>query len=79
MEIASAGNWLEDVIGESRDAQTIAGAIASSPQFRKIVEDAVAAAGNGAPAPPKRQTRLRAEGIAVRIHRSFPSFSTMHG
>ena len=73
MEDAFAGHWLERVIAESRDAQVIASAIGTSPEFKRIIEEAISAAMND----PSRQPRLIAEGIASRLYRLFNGFMAM--
>jgi hypothetical protein len=78
MEDAFARHWLEDVIAESRDAQVIASAIATSAQFKKIIEEAIKAGTVDASDDPTRQIRSIAEGIASRLYGSFNGFTAMH-
>lgn len=77
MQIVGLPTWLEKAIGGERDAVSIAKAICQRDEFIDLIRAAVQFA-ESAHVPGVDPDRLVAEDIAVRLHRLFDEFKTMH-
>jgi hypothetical protein len=77
ISVVGLPNWLEQAIGSNRNASAVAQAIGQHPEFLKLVQDAIGWAANN-PVQGVDGSRLIAEDIAVRLHRMFTDFKTMH-
>ena len=77
MELVVGKHWLEEAIGESRDADEIVDCITQHPAFRKVIEGSIAFA-KAQTNDRSQETRLIAEHIASVLHRAMGTYTSSH-
>lgn len=69
LHVAFQPHWLEEAIGSSRSPNEISQAIAVRPEFRKLIEDAIAASESERDS--SKQARLIAEVVISKLFHSI--------